>query len=220
MQSFEDIILRLTIQVPGFLLALVVHEAAHAYTADKFGDPTAKLAGRLTLNPIPHIDPIGTILFPLLGAMFGGLMFGWARPVPILTRYLKQARKAIFWISFSGPLSNIILAVICAFLTAIMATKVSTDFVFYNHFFNVLRSAVDINLILAAFNLIPFPPLDGSKMVSTFLSYNALVAYENLARYSLVFFLILIFTNVLHYILMPAIIFGRTLTALFASMLM
>ena len=132
--STYKILLRLSIQLPGFILAVSCHEAAHAFVALKFGDDTAKRQGRLTLNPAAHYTPFGTILFPLLGALMGGTMFGWARPVPIDARRFKNIRKSIFWVSFAGPMANIALSVVSAFFYVLIVTKVSQLFIFTNPF--------------------------------------------------------------------------------------
>ncbi len=210
---------RLAIGLPGFLLAIVFHEAAHAWMATRFGDNTARSMGRLSLNPAVHYDPIGTVVFPLIGALMGGVMFGWAKPVPVDPRQFKKVKAGIFWVSFAGPLANIALAIICALGFAIFVTQVPNDFVFYSQFTEMLRIAVMINIVIAVFNLIPFPPLDGSKMVSTFLDYNAARKYEELQRYSFLFIFILWFTPILGYLMMPAIMAGNGLVNVFIRLL-
>lgn len=195
--------------LPGFLLAIVVHEAAHAWMANKFGDATAKNQGRLTLNPAAHYDPMGTIFFPLLAAFTNFAMIGWARPVPIEVKNFKNMRSGIFWVSFAGPLSNLILGTLSAIVLAVIATKVSTDWGYYSISIRMLRYSVFINFILAFFNLIPLPPLDGSKMVSSFLKGHALYKYESFARYTPAIFIgvmLLSFVGIhtIGYLLMPA----------------
>ncbi len=203
------ILLNIAQSLPGFLLAIVVHEAAHAWMANKFGDPTAKNQGRLTLNPAAHYDPLGTIFFPLLAAFTNFAMIGWAKPVPIEVRNFRNMRKGIFWVSFAGPLSNLILGTLSALILAIIATKVSSDWGYYRISIQMLRFSVFINFILAFFNLIPLPPLDGSKMVSSFLKGHALRKYEDFARFTPIIFIAtmaLSFMGIhtLGYILMPA----------------
>lgn len=214
-----DLIARLAIQIPAFLLAIVIHEASHAFMATKFGDDTPKYNGRLTLDPLVHLDLLGTVIFPLIGALIGGMMFGWAKPVPIDPRNFKNIRSGIFWVSFAGPLSNIILAVVCSFLLAFMFTNVSNDFYFFSPFTQILRASISINIILAVFNLIPFPPLDGSKMVSSFLNYKQLMQYESLARYSFIFFIFLMMTGALYYVITPALYLGEMTIGLFYQLL-
>lgn len=215
----EEIIYRIAISLPGFLLAIVCHEAAHAWMAFRFGDPTAKYQGRLTLNPIVHYDLVGTVIFPLIGAMMGGAMFGWAKPVPVDSRRFKNIRSGIFWVSFAGPLANIILMLISAFLFAVLVTKVSPSFSYHQVFSDMLKQSIWINILLAVFNLIPFPPLDGSKMVSALLDYNQARKFEELQRFSFVFIFILILTPVLNYIMMPAIWISNVLVNVFIHLL-
>lgn len=215
----DEIILRLAIGLPGFLLAIVLHEWAHAYVAYKFGDDTAKVAGRMTIHLPAHIDIFGTIVFPIVGALMGGIMFGWAQPVPVDARRFKNYRHGIFWVSFAGPLMNIILGSVSAFGVALMITQVDQNSYLYGPFLQMLQQSVYINFMLAAFNLIPFPPLDGSKMVSSFLNYNDMVRYEALQRYSFIFFIILLFTRVIHYVLTPALMFGEFLMKTFYQVL-
>ncbi len=209
MNDLNVILFNIAESLPGFLLAIVTHEAAHAWMANRFGDPTAKNLGRLTLNPAAHYDPWGTIFFPLLAAVTSFAMIGWARPVPIEIRNFKNIRSGIFWVSFAGPLSNLILGTISAILLALIATKVSTDWEFYTIAIRMLRYSVFINFILAFFNLIPLPPLDGSKMVSSFLKGHALYKYESFAQYTPMIFIgvmALSFMGIhtLGYVLLPA----------------
>jgi Zn-dependent protease len=217
MNDINSILFNIAQSLPGFLLAIVSHEAAHAWMANKFGDPTAKNEGRLTLNPAAHYDPWGTIFFPLLAAFTNFAMIGWARPVPIEVRNFKKVRAGIFWVSFAGPLANLILMFVSAILLAIMVTKVSSSFSFYTVFSDMLKSAVTINVLLAVFNLIPFPPLDGSKMVTSMLDYNRARAFEELERYSFVFLILLIFTPVLSWIMTPALLVSNVLVNIFIN---
>ena len=189
---------------PGFLLAISFHEFAHAWVADRFGDPTAKEAGRLSINPVVHYDLFGTIILPLILALFGGGIFGYAKPVPVDARYFKNVRKSIFWVSFAGPLANCLLVIVSAFLLAILIEKVPQSFFLWREFFEMLKSSIFINMLLAVFNLIPFPPLDGSRMVSTFLSYDQQRKYEGLQNYSILFFIVLWTTNIFSFVLIPA----------------
>ncbi len=195
--------------LPGFLLAIVAHEAAHAWMALRFGDATAKAEGRLTLNPAAHYDPWGTILFPLLSAFTGFAVIGWAKPVPINVRNFRQLRPGIFWVSFAGPLANIVLGTLSAFLIAVIATQVDPNFAYFGIVLGMLKYSVFINFILAFFNLIPIPPLDGSKMVSVFLRGQALFRYEAIAAYAPMIFMGILLLSIvgistLGYVLLPA----------------
>jgi Zn-dependent protease len=189
MNDLNSMLLNIAQSLPGFLLAIVAHEAAHAWMANRFGDPTAKLDGRMTLNPAVHYDPFGTILFPLLAAATGFAMIGWAKPVPINSRNFKQIRKGLFWVSFAGPLANIFLGVLSAVLYALLLTQVPVSWEFHNILQRVLGYSVFINFILAFFNLIPLPPLDGSKMVASFLKGPLALKYEEVGRFTPMIFI-------------------------------
>jgi Zn-dependent protease len=217
--DFTQIINVLSLAVPGFLLAIVCHEAGHAWMALKYGDDTAQRLGRLSLNPSVHYDLIGTIIFPMIGIVLGGVPFGWAKPVPVDPRRFKNMKSGIFWVSFAGPLANILLMILSAFLFALVYTKVPATFGFKKQFLGMLEYSVFINILLAVFNLIPFPPLDGSKMVSTFLSYENARKYEELQRYTMVFLLVLWFTPIFSMIIRPAQMVGYLLMNLFAGIL-
>ncbi|MFP5457697.1 MAG: site-2 protease family protein [Bacteriovoracia bacterium] len=182
MENFNQILFSIAQSVPGFLLAIVAHEWAHGRMALKFGDRTALMAGRLTFNPAAHYDPMGTVLFPLISAVTGFAIIGWAKPVPVDIRNFKEIRRGIFWVSFAGPLANLVLGTISAIIVALVATQVSPSFGYYGVMIGMLKYSVFINFILAGFNLIPLPPLDGSKMVSTFLKGETLRKYESLAN--------------------------------------
>lgn len=213
------IIEKLALSLPGFLFAIVIHEAGHAWMASKFGDDTAKSQGRLSLDPTVHYDLVGTIIFPMVGIALGGIPFGWAKPVPVDPRRFRKMKSGIFWVSFAGPLANLLTAFISIILFALFYTQLSEDFIFRQELIKITEYSVLINIVLAMFNLIPFPPLDGSKMVSTFLDYNMARKYEELERYSFVFIMILWFTNIFSYLLKPALFFGYMMMNAFVALL-
>ena len=224
MIDLNDIIYKIAYMVPGFLLAIVAHEFAHAYIAYRFGDDTAQRSGRMTLNPAAHYDLLGTVIFPLIGVMAGFAAIGWAKPVPIDSRNFKKNHKsAIFWVSFAGPLSNLIIGMVSSFLFAVVVTQVSPEFGFKNELMMMLRYSILINFILAAFNLIPLPPLDGSRMVSSMLSYNAQQKYDSFAQYTpMIFFgtMVLSFMGIptFHYLMLPVTEMGEWVTQIFILM--
>lgn len=217
--EITQIIEKLALSFPGFIFAIVVHEAGHAMMAYKFGDDTAVAQGRLSLNPMVHYDLVGTIIFPIIGIMIGSIPFGWAKPVPVDPRRFKQMKAGIFWVSFAGPLANLVMAFVSTILFAIFYTQLPMDFIVRHELIKMTEYSVLINVVLAVFNLIPFPPLDGSKMVSTFLDYNMARKYEELERYSFVFIMILWFTNLFSYILKPAIYIGYLAMNIFVGLL-
>ncbi len=193
---------------PIFLLSLTFHEAAHAWTANKLGDPTAKMLGRLTLNPIAHIDWIGTVLFPLLSTMIPGLMLiGWAKPVPVTVRNFKNIRRDDFLVSFAGPLSNIALGlVLTGMLYALPA--LSDSFQDDGHWASLLNDmlllGVFLNFRLAFFNLLPLPPLDGSHMFGALLPAHWAYQLDRLGSYSFLIMYGLLYMGLLKYLLAPA----------------
>lgn len=221
--GFDSFIYNLALSLPGILVAVVVHEVAHGRMALHFGDRTAQMAGRLSLNPIVHIDLFGSILMPVLGALFGGIIFGWAKPVPVDFRNFsgsgKRIRYAIFWVSFAGPLSNFILMILSAFLCALIALKVSPAFYLYEPLIKILTQSVFINTIIGVFNLIPIPPLDGSKMVMPFLSYPTQIKYEMVSRYGIFILLFLMFVGAFRYIFFPFVLAAQKVLELFYSIL-
>ena len=167
------------------LFSVVVHEVAHGWSADKMGDPTARNQGRLTLNPIMHIDLFWTILLPLILYLSAGLLFGGAKPVPVNPYNFKNPKKGMAISAAAGPLSNLILAVI-----GIIVFKIVMIFGVYDQFVNnFIAHFVFINLVLMSFNLLPIPPLDGSKVLMGFMSYRSAAKYESMSQYG--FFIII-----------------------------
>ena len=177
MFSFPSI-QELAINIPVFLLALTIHEFAHGWVADWLGDRTARLQGRLTLNPLAHLDPIGTLAIILIG-------FGWAKPVPVDYRYLRNPRRDMMIIAISGPASNLLLAVaIMGVLQLFPWHLVGADAKWLVEPVSLmLRTGVWVNVVLAVFNLVPIPPLDGSRVVSGLLPLRQALVYDRLERY-------------------------------------
>lgn len=217
--DINNLLLNIFTGLPGLLLAVVFHEYAHAFMANKFGDPTAKHAGRLTFNPQAHFDMLGTVIFPLIGAMIGGVMFGWAKPVPIDTRYFKDYRKGVFWVSAAGPIANLILVVTFTIVLAVLNTYVNPTFSYYDTFAQMLTQAIQINIVIAAFNLIPWPPLDGSKMVSTFMEHDTARKYEELSRYWFIMLLVIWTTPLLDIFIQPFFYLTNVLYGMFLMVL-
>jgi Zn-dependent protease len=199
------IVQQIVLIAPGFLLAITVHEFTHGYIAYKFGDPTAKLAGRLTFNPISHLDPIGTIILVLTQ------MIGWAKPVPVDPRYFKNPRTDMFWVSLGGPAANLVTATVLAMLMHVLIFLTGGTLsgeiskLILVPLYMILLFAVKINIVLAIFNLIPVPPLDGSKILSGLLPQRQAYEFEKLEPYGFIILIILIFTNALNYIIWPPI---------------
>lgn len=165
----------------------------HGYAAYRLGDPTAKNAGRLTMNPLASIDPFGTILLPLLGLVFGGFIFGYAKPVPYNPRYFRNLRKGELIVGFAGPAANLALAAVGVALAWLAVAVVGFSAGAANAIYLIGLTLAQANLVLMFFNLIPLPPLDGSSIVPVFLPNRALRRWYELQRYSFVIFIALIF---------------------------
>ncbi len=164
---------RLLIMAVPLLFAIVIHEVAHGWMALRFGDTTARDMGRLTLNPIPHIDPIGTIVVPLLLQFSGsGFLFGWAKPVPVNPYNLRRPKEDMMWVSLAGPGANMVLAFACGMIirgVKLMPVGLAGGSSPIGILVSMIYYGMIINLVLACFNLIPIPPLDGSKVLLRFL---------------------------------------------------
>lgn len=198
------------IQLGVVLFAISIHESAHAWMANKFGDPTAKNQGRITLNPIAHIDLIGTIIFPILLAIAGAPVFGWAKPVMVNPYNLRDPRRANIFISAAGPGSNIISAFLGMVLFLILKNMgvfgrgagSGIQVLLFVFFFFII-----INIYLAIFNLIPIPPLDGSGIIEGVLKGEALYNYQKIKPYGFIILLVIIYLGVLDVIANPIISF-------------
>ena len=200
-----SLVQKIIIAAIPIIFAITVHEVAHGWVASKLGDPTAKLAGRLTLNPVKHVDPLGTIAVPLIMIALTPFAFGWAKPVPVDWRNLRQPRRDMALVAAAGPGANVIML---AFWTLLLSALVTTgNEISYVSVILVEMAKVGIiiNIILIALNLLPLPPLDGSRIVTSFLSPAAAYKYNLLERWGLPILVVLLFTGVLGKILHPLI---------------
>lgn len=178
------------------LFSIVVHEVAHGYVALLNGDPTARMLGRITLNPVPHIDPVGTIILPLLLLLSqAGIIFGWAKPVPVNPLNYRNYRWGEFAVSAAGPISNLVLAAIFSIMLRMgLANPGLMQLAYFG---------VSINIFLALFNLVPIPPLDGSHILALFLPRELARLYDHLQPVGFILILILFYTGILGAIIMP-----------------
>src|ERR1700746_235915 len=199
-------------EIVVLILAFSVHECAHAWTAWRLGDPTARMLGRVTLNPVKHLDPLGSILFPLISLVYGGFLIGWARPTPATGRNFKNSRRDDILVPLAGPASNLLSATIALILLIILKhvlpggeASIATAMAIAMHIPGVateglpplfpialfLYLVISINLLLFVFNLIPLPPLDGSHILRHFLPYRAAQVYDRMGMFALIILFLL-----------------------------
>lgn len=190
MPDFEHMLFQLSIMALPALFAITLHEAAHGYAALKFGDRTAQMMGRLSLNPLRHIDPVGTVLLPMTLFLLTGFMFGWAKPVPVDFRNLRNPKRDMVWVAAAGPGVNFLLAFVSALLLhlAPLTPAVMTDWLTSN-----LVVSMQFNVLLALFNLIPLPPLDGGRVLVGLLPMRAARSVARLEPYGMGILMLLVF---------------------------
>lgn len=193
--DFHNILIWIAVNAIPAVLAITLHEAAHGYVARHFGDSTAYMLGRVTLNPVKHIDPIGTIAFPLLTSL-GGIIFGWAKPVPVNFSNLRRPKRDMFWVAAAGPLSNAAQAMLWASLAKILIMSGATSLP-AQYWVSVAEAGIRWNVVLAIFNLFPILPLDGGRMLTSILPGRLAYRFSRLERYGmfiLIGFIILLAT--------------------------
>ncbi len=190
------------------LFAITLHEVAHGWVADMRGDHTARMMGRLTLNPIKHIDLLGTIILPILFFVTTGFMFGWAKPVPVVARNLKNPRADMALVAAAGPLSNILMALMWA---CIAKLGLSFNIPGREALIAMSEIGIVINLVLALLNLIPIPPLDGSRVLSACLPPRISYLYDQIERFGFIILIILLMTGILNTILIGPLNYAKSI---------
>ena len=197
-----SIVQQIILWIIPLIFAITVHEVSHGWVANKLGDPTAKLQGRITLNPLKHIDPLGTIVIPAILIFLGGIVFGYAKPVPVDWRNLRNMPRDMALVALAGPAANLIMALLWALII-----KLTLLFNSDNYLSNIIiylgKLGISINLILMILNLIPIPPLDGSRVVASFLKGKAAIYYAQIEPYGFFILLALLFLGVLSHIILP-----------------
>lgn len=188
---------KIILWIVPLIFAITVHETAHGWVASKCGDPTAKLLGRLTLNPIKHIDPIGTLVVPAILFFLGGFIFGWAKPVPITWRNLKNPRRDMAFVAAAGPLANLGMAFLWVAVAKLGIGLHSAPFAYMG------QIGISINLVLMLLNLIPIPPLDGSRVVASLLSPAMAYRFNQLEVYGFLILVLLLASGLLARLLGP-----------------
>jgi Zn-dependent protease len=199
----ENILLKISIMLVPALLAITCHEVSHGFVADRLGDSTARYMGRLTLNPLKHLDIIGTLMVFIVG-------IGWAKPVPVNFNNLRNPKKDMIWVALAGPLTNFTLAIFSALVLRgfaavgegmLAATPIK---VVLEPILLMLAFSVYINLLLAIFNLIPVPPLDGGRVLTGLLPYRQALTFSRIEPYGMIIIILLVFfTNIFSYVLLP-----------------
>lgn len=203
--NFDQILEAITIWALPVIFAITLHEAAHGWVASKLGDPTAKALGRITVNPIKHIDLMGTIIVPLVLVVLGGFVFGWAKPVPVDARNFKQPLKDMALVAAAGPVSNLLMACFWALIMAFAINWLEPDQWLKRPLAMMAQAGVVINLILMTLNLLPLLPLDGGRVVTGLLSPRAAMTFMKTERYGMIILLLLLFSGILGKILGPVV---------------
>jgi len=195
-----SLVQRIVVWILPVIFAITVHEVAHGWVAKKFGDNTADQQGRLTLNPLNHIDWLGTVILPGLLLLTGtGFIFGWAKPVPVDARNFKNPRKDMAWVALAGPISNLLMAIGWALL-ARLGVLIGIEAISLPLIYSGV-AGISINLVLALINLLPIPPLDGSRVLTGILPNTWAWKYNRLERYGFLILLVLLYTRILNAIL-------------------
>lgn len=200
----NHIIQQIVILAPPLLFALTFHELAHGYVAWNLGDPTAKNAGRLTMNPLKHLDPLGVIAFIIM-------KIGWAKPVPVNPVYFKDPRKGMLLVALAGPGANLLLAVVSALLVKFLVAVQFLPLFILRPVGSMLVASVWINIMLAVFNCLPIPPLDGSKVLMGILPPDMARSYEKFEPFGFILLLFLFYIGLLSKVIMPIISFANNL---------
>jgi len=213
----NDLIQTIALYAIPVVFAITLHEAAHGYVARMFGDPTAAQAGRVSLNPVRHIDPVGTIVVPLgillMSKLFGGpgMLFGWAKPVPVDWSRLRRPKRDMLWVAAAGPAANLFMAILWGLSMRLLFQSGAAG----GYWFEMALVGVQVNLVLMALNLLPLPPLDGGRIVFSLLPHRLAWRYSRIEPYGLFIVLFLLVSGVLWVLLEPLMRAGRAVVGWF-----
>ncbi|OZI23192.1 site-2 protease family protein [Bordetella genomosp. 9] len=213
----DDIIQSIAIYAIPVIFAITLHEAAHGYVARMFGDPTAYQMGRVSLNPARHIDPVGTLLVPLVillaSKLLGspGILFGWAKPVPVDFGRLRRPKQDMLWVAAAGPASNLVMAILWGIMLKLVYQSGGAE----GYWFDMAQAGVQINLVLMALNLLPLLPLDGGRILYSLLPNRLAYQYSRIEPYGMMIVLLLLFSGGLWIFLKPIFALGSTVVSWF-----
>lgn len=211
--DFHNILITVLVYAIPVIFAITLHEAAHGFVSRRYGDNTAWMLGRVTLNPVKHIDPIGTVVIPIVTLALSPFMFGWAKPVPVNFNNLKPQRPGMFWVAAAGPGSNLLQLVIWALVALVLARTIDPKGLVGPFWLSVADAGIRVNIMFALLNLVPILPLDGGRMVTSVLPPRLANAYQGTERFGMIILLVLLFTGVIGWVLSPMLrgMYGLTL---------
>jgi len=213
----SDLIQTIAIYAIPVIFAITLHEAAHGYVARMLGDPTAQQAGRITLNPMRHVDPVGTLLVPvgilLMSKLMGGpaMLFGWAKPVPVDFGRLRRPKKDMLWVALAGPAANLLMAILWVISMRLYLAGGLQE----GYWYQMAMAGVNVNLVLMALNLLPILPLDGGRILFSLLPNRLAWQYSRIEPYGLVIVLLLLVTDVLWILMQPILQLGTAIVTWF-----
>jgi len=202
----ENALIKILVYAIPVIFAITLHEAAHGYVAKHFGDNTAWMLGRVSLNPIRHIDLLGTIVLPLVTVMLSGFMFGWAKPVPVNFNNLRDPKRDSLWVAAAGPGSNIVQALVWATVALVLSHVVEPTGLVGAFWQSIAEAGIQVNVVFAILNLFPLLPLDGGRIVTSLLPNRLAYAYSRTEPFGMLILIVLIVTGVLNYVLGPLMV--------------
>ncbi len=209
----NDIIQTIAVYALPVLFAITLHEAAHAYAAKYFGDSTAYVAGRMSMNPLKHIDPLGTIVIPIVMYMTTGFVFGYAKPVPINFGALRNPKKQMAWVALAGPAANFVMAFVWLIALALLQAAGVEEV----YFLKVAQAGVLVNVLIFAFNLVPIPPLDGGRILTSLLPNKLAYKFARIEPYGFFIVLALVYLKILNFWVVPMMMLTEFVLNLIAS---
>jgi Zn-dependent protease len=205
MGDFHNAFIQILVYALPVIFAITLHEAAHGYVAKHFGDSTAYMLGRVTLNPVKHIDPIGTVLVPIATMLASGYLLGWAKPVPVNFHNLRHPKRDSLWVAAAGPFANAVQVVIWAIVAKILLATVAPTGLVGPFWIAVAEAGIQLNIMFAILNLLPILPLDGGRIVTSLLPDRLSYAYSRLEPYGMFILLALVLTGALSWLLGPLV---------------